>query len=112
MVRIDAAFKTAWTAMNRSIPRTRPEEFVSLHGRFVEACGPAEDDHLTAARYRALQGFVELFEKAERKPVAVCECLKAVRRTISAAADLGRVLDPAPELSLTEDEEAALACLV
>ena len=112
VVRIDAAFRTAWTAMNRSIPRTRPEGFESLRARFVEACGGDGDDRLTAARYRALQGFVELFVKADLKPVAVRKCLQAVWRTICAVKISGGVPDPEPELSLTEDEAAALACLV
>ena len=98
--------------MNRSIPRTRPEGFELLRARFVEACDGDGDGRLTAARYRALQGFMELFATAEPRPVAVSECLNAVWRTISAVVISGHVLDPAPELSLTEDEAAALACLV
>lgn len=98
--------------MNRSIARTRPEGWDTLRAQFVEACGVAEDDCLTDARYRALQRFVELFGRAERKPVAVRECLEPVRQALTMGALSGRFLDPAPELSLTDDEAAALACLV
>jgi hypothetical protein len=109
VVRIDAAFKTAWWAMNRSIPRTRPQGFELLRAQFAEACGADGDDGLTAARYRALQGFVELFATAERRPVAVSECLHNVQWTVSAAADLPCVLPP--QLELTDEEAAALASL-
>ena len=113
VVRIDAAFRTAWRAMHRSIPRTRPEGFELLRARFADACGPdGDDDRLTAARYHLLQDFVELFVKAEPKPVAVSDCLRPVWRTISAVKISGRVFDPPPEPPLTEDETAALACLM
>jgi hypothetical protein len=98
--------------MNRSIARTRPEGFEPLRAQFVEACGAAGDDRLTDARYRALQRFVKLFGRAERRPVAVSECLEPVRQALFMAALSGRFPDPAPELSLTDDEAAALACLV
>ena len=49
VVRIDAAFKTAWWAMNRSIPRTRPQGFELLRAQFAEACGADGDDGLTVA---------------------------------------------------------------
>ena len=109
VVRVDAAFRTAWTAMNRSTPRTRPQGFEALHARFVDACGPDGDDCLSAMRDRALQHFVELFGDAERKPVAVSECLNAVRVTIRNAARSRRFREPA--LSLTDEQKAALACL-
>ena len=83
-----------------------------MRAQFVEACGAAGDDRLTDARCRALQRFVGMFEHAERKPVAVSECLEPVRQALFVAALSGRVFDPAPELSLTDDEAAALACLV
>jgi hypothetical protein len=110
-VRVDAAFRAAWTAMNQSIPRTRPEGFENLRAEFAEACGPGEDDHLTAARYRVRQRFVELFGAAEPKPVAVRKCLYIIRQTISDETE-GGVPDPRPKLSLTDADEAALACLV
>lgn len=109
VVRIDAAFKVAWTALNKSIPRTRPEGWDGLRAQFVEACAAAEDDRLTAARHRALRRFVELFTAAERKPVAVSECLYDVKRTVSATANSPRVREP--EIALTDDEVEALACL-
>ena len=110
VVRIDAAFKVARTALNKSIPRTRPEGWEALRAQFIEACAAAEDDYLTATRHRALRRFVELFAAAERKPVAVSECLYQVQRTVSATADLPRVLGP--ELAMTADDETALASLV
>jgi hypothetical protein len=113
VVRIDAAFRTARAAMNRSILRTRPEGFERLRAQFVEACGPAQDDCLTVARYRALQGFVKLFKPAEPRPVAVSECLKPVLRTLAEAVHSGRFLELAPEaLELSEEEEAALVCMI
>jgi hypothetical protein len=108
---IDAAFRIAWTAMNRSIPRTRPEGWETLRAQFVEACAAANDDCLTLARYRALQGFMKLFEWAKPKPVAVSDALEPVRQALFKAALSGRFPDPAPELWLTDDEAAALACL-
>lgn len=114
MVRIDAAFRTAWTAMNQSIPRTRPAGFPFLRAEFLDACGLAEDDALTAARLFALCGFVERFEATERRPVAVSDCLEGVRQTIKAATKAGRftgLTRPNFRPSLNEAEEAALACL-
>jgi hypothetical protein len=111
MVCVDAAFRIAWTAMNRSIPRTRPEGFELLRARFVEACGAANDDCLTLARYRALQGFMKLFEWARPKPVAVSDALEPVRQALFKAALSGRFPDPTPE-PWTEDDVAALARLV
>jgi hypothetical protein len=110
-VRVDANFRAAWVAMNQSIPRTRPEGFENVRAEFAEACALAEDDHLTAARYRALQRFVELFGAAEPKPVAVRAYLYIIRQTISDEIE-GGVPDPRPKLSLTDADEAALACLV
>ncbi len=114
VVGIDAAFRAAWTAMNCSIPRTRPEGFAMLRAQFVDACGSAGEDRLTAARYLALRDFVALFDQAERRPVAVSECLEGVRRTISAAARFNRFVGLSPaglHPPLTASEEAALASL-
>jgi hypothetical protein len=109
VVRLDAAFRTAWRAMNKSIPRTRPDGFATLHDLFADACGPGDDDRLTAARAAALRGFVALFDKARPRPVAVSECLFDVQRA------LGEVkvpeLLPPPAPPLTASEEAALASL-
>ena len=111
MVCLDAAFRIAWTAMNRSISRTRPEGWKTLRAQFVEACAVANDDFLTLARYRALQGFMKLFERAKPKPVAVSDALEPVRQALFKAAFSGRFPDPAPEPPLTDDEAAALASL-
>ncbi|MDO8874490.1 MAG: hypothetical protein Q8M24_15625 [Pseudolabrys sp.] len=113
-VRLDAAFRTAWRAINKSIARTQPEGFTFLWAEFLEACRPAEDGTLTAARYFALRSFVDLFQAVERRPVAVGECLVAVRQTIDAATRAPRFNGlPRPDFrpSLNETEEAALACL-
>lgn len=110
VVRIDAAFRTAWTAMNRLTAKTRPEGLETVRARFVEALGPAEDDrYLTGARYRALQRFVALFATVERKPVAVRECFEPVQRV---AAEFARRRVPAPEPLLTDEDVAALARFV
>ena len=90
VVCIDAAFREAWRAMNKSISRTRPEGFAFLRAQFLQARGPMEDDGLTAARYYALRGFLELYEVADRKPVAVIDCLEGVRQTMKAATSSGR----------------------
>jgi len=115
VVRIDAAFRTAWIALNASIPRTRPLGFARLHATFSEACGSSGGDRLTAARYFALWGFVDLFDKRDGIPVKVGECLDGVRRTLALASGLDLSAgtlsaDSAP--TLTEDEDAVIASLV
>ena len=115
VVRIDAAFRTGWIAMNASISRTRPLGFARLHATFSEACGSSGGDRLTAARYFALRGFVDLFDKQDGIPVKVGECLDGVRRTLALASGLDLSAgtlsaDSAP--TLTEDEDAAIASLV
>jgi hypothetical protein len=109
VVRLDAAFRTAWRAMNMSIPRTRPDGFAALHGLFADACGPGDDDRLTAARAAALRGFVALFETARPRPVAVSKCFFNVQCTLSEVEALGLLTAPLPPL--TESDEAAIASL-
>lgn len=113
VLRIDAAFTTAWTAMNRSIPRTRPQGFTGLREEFVAASGSTGGDYLTLARHRALCRFVELFGQAERIPVAVSECLAAVRQTIALASSAPSLeaLPTGLPPTLSAAEDAAIAGL-
>ena len=111
-VRLDAAFRTAWAAMNQSIPRTRPEGFEGLRDSFVKAFGAHGDDRLTAARYFALRDFVRLFAEAKPRPVAVSECFKDVVWTLDLASPHLRHLSPEDaRVLLSDEDEEALARL-
>jgi hypothetical protein len=107
VVRLDAVFRTAWRAMNKSTRSPRPDGFAALHAVFADACGPGDDDRLTAARAAALRGLLALFENASLRR-AGRGWLFDVRRALSEV-EASELLRPPPPL--TENDEAALVSL-
>lgn len=111
-LRLDAAFRVVWSAMIRSPAHTHPQGFEALRARFIDLCGPNGGDLLTLERYRALQRFERYCGEGRVLPFRMKKALSGVRLTIAAVQDLGSDAKFLTEGSLTEAEDAALACLV